>query len=283
MSHDSPRATAAAGAAAVAGAFGREINREGRDGGMVLLVEAAATIGRYHNERWCCGMSVYKGFVFNVSSGAVAAGIADGAFPRSTDEWNDGRTGTDACTLMSRRGRRRRHHCRDRRRWRRRSSRNRLIRDGAAGGQIGGRTLRHETGDHRRRGCGTITVDRRQDPRRRRAIADQAILTADSAGRQDHRTVADLSDRRYETILTYYTSCHTVTVATRYKTNGITIATADRMYTAVVADAAAVGAILLMTLLTTDRRDDRDFAAQSVRRRPRVVLFLLLDELSRLK
>lgn len=59
-------------AAATAAAFGREINREGRDG-MVLLVDAAtaddaiatATIGRYHNERWCCGMSVYEGFVWN--------------------------------------------------------------------------------------------------------------------------------------------------------------------------------------------------------------------------
>lgn len=46
-------------------AFAREINREGRDGGMVLLL---ATIGRYHNERWCCGMSVYEGFIFHVSS-----------------------------------------------------------------------------------------------------------------------------------------------------------------------------------------------------------------------
>lgn len=132
--------------AANAGAFGREINREGRDG-MVLLVDVAtaddaiatATIGRYHNERWCCGMSVYEGFVFSVSSGAVAAGIADGTFPRSTDEWKDGRT---TSALMSRGRRRRRHQ--------RRSDR-RLIRSavvvvvnyGGGGGQIGGRTLWH--------------------------------------------------------------------------------------------------------------------------------------------
>lgn len=43
---DDPGATATA--AAVAVAFGREINREGRDG-MVLLKGAAASIGRYHN------------------------------------------------------------------------------------------------------------------------------------------------------------------------------------------------------------------------------------------
>lgn len=114
---------------------------------VVLLVDAAtaddaiatATIGRYHNERWCCGMSVYEGFVFSVSSGAVAAGIADGTFPRSTDEWNDGRTAASA--LMSRGRRRRRHH---------RRSNQRLIRGADAvvviyggGGQIGGRTLWH--------------------------------------------------------------------------------------------------------------------------------------------
>lgn len=53
---DNPRAAVA---------FDREINREGRDGGgsgMVLLL--ATIIGRYHNERWCCGMSVYEGFVW---------------------------------------------------------------------------------------------------------------------------------------------------------------------------------------------------------------------------
>lgn len=65
-----------------AAALGREINREGR-GGMMLLMAAVdddagvvadavatttatttgGTVGRYHNERWCCGMSVYEWFV----------------------------------------------------------------------------------------------------------------------------------------------------------------------------------------------------------------------------
>lgn len=201
---------------------------------------------------------------FYVSSCAVVAGIADGAFPRSADKWDDGRPST----LMPRRGRRRGHY--------RRCRRSRLIRVG----QIGSCTLCHQTGHYGRcRRCGTA---RRQDPLRGgphhgRSVADQAILTAGTAGRQDHRTVTNLSDRRDETILTY-TSCHTVTVATRYKTNGITIATAVvRMYTIVV---AAAGAILLVVA----RWDDRDFTAHSVRRwLPMVVLLLLLEKLSCLK
>lgn len=201
----------------------------------------------------------------------MAAGIADGALPRSTaDERNDGHG-----ALMTRRGCRRGHH---------RSRSLRLIR---VVGQIGGRTLGHQTGYHgcrSRRSGDTAAVERRQDPLRRRSIADQTVLntttTTGTTGRQDHRTVADLSDRRYETILTY-TSCHTVTVATRYKTNGITaIATTVRMYTIV---AVAAGATILLNVAAAARRwDDRDFTAQSVRRRP-MVLILLLEKLSRLK
>lgn len=192
-----------------------------------------------------------------MSSRTVTARIADGTFSRSTEEWNDGRPGTIACALMSRGRSSRRDYCSDRR-WRCQ------IRVGvAAGREIRGRTLWHKTRYYGRcRRSGTTSIHRRHNPCRRghysRPIAEQTVRNAGSAGRQDYRTIADLSDRRYETIFTY-TICHTATGTTRYKTNCITIATAVRMYTI----GAAVGAILLL-LCGVGRRYNRDFTAQSV-------------------
>lgn len=137
----------------------------------------------------------------------------------------------------------------------RRDRRHRRLVNNAGGstGQIGSRALWYEPGHHRRANRRPI-AQRRQDTR-----GTNATL---AGRRQDHRSIADLPDRRQETI-TY------TTTVTLNKTNG-TVDTVVRMDTIVGAVAQRVVVVVAAALRVG--RYDRNIAAQSVL----LVLLLLL-------